>query len=188
MRLHRRGCPPPPGRVVTATEHAPIESADDLRARIRELGADEADPAVVTDRILRSLTAGEFRVVAAAALHEFVRHALTHSRGVEQPAQQTYETASGRRTVSRKVAAFHDWVERELRDRVCVDEAARQWKFLADCTAADLYATAAMRRRKAAATLAEAERHEDIAKAVEHAGVDTVSALPRSALEAVLRR
>ena len=80
--------------------------------------------------------------------------------------------------------------ERALRTSVCVDERnpAEGWKFLRDCTAADLQATAEIRRRKAAANLAEAEFYEGIAKAIEHAGVDAVGDLPRDTLEAVLSR
>jgi len=162
-----------------------IQSADDLRTRIRYLAADEPNPAVITDQILRTLTAPEFRVVATVALHEFVRRAMTQAVA---PAVQTYETANGARTASPKVAAIRDWVDRRLAASVCVNESAHEWKFLRECTAADLAATADMRRRKAAANVAEAEYFDGIHKAVEHAGVDTVGELPRDTLEMVLKR
>lgn len=164
---------------------APIQSADDLRARIRALAANEANPAVITDLILRTLTGAEFRVVATVALHEFVRRAMTQPVA---PAVQTYETTSGARTTSAKVAAIRDWIARELRKPLCIDDAASTWKHLAACTAADLTAAAAIRHRKAAQTVAEAEHLENIAKAVEHAGVATVADLPRDTLAAVLKR
>lgn len=162
-----------------------IASADDLRARVRALAVDEPSPAVITDQVLRALTDPEFRVVATVTLHEFVRTVL--SRGALPPAQ-TYETATGARVPSAKIAAVRDWVARELRRSVCVDEGDSTWRFLAECTADEVYAAAAIRRRKAAETAAEAERFEGIGKAVEHAGVDRVGELPRDILEAVLRR
>lgn len=167
------------------TSAVPIESADDLRARIRDLSADEPDPAVIAEKILPALSPAEAYVVASVALVDFVRKTL--HRAPAAPVQ-TFETAGGARTTSSKVAAIRDWVARELRLSVCVDEAGSEWKFLADCTAPDLAATAAMRRRKAAATVAEAERFERVAAAVETAGVDTVRELPRVTLEAVLAR
>lgn len=166
---------------------AEITNGDDLRARIREIALTEPDPARITERILRSLTAPEFRVVATVALHDFVRRAIQNGVCAATPAR-TYETPTGGRTPSPKVAALRDWLERQLLRPLCVDEAARSWKHLGDCTADDLLVAAAIRRRKAAETLDEAERYEDVAKAVEHAGVATVRELPRDVLEGLLRR
>jgi hypothetical protein len=161
-----------------------IQSPDDLRARIRELGETEPDPARITAHILRSLTADECRVVAAAALHDFVRINVKNAGG---PAQ-TYETANGVRMPSAKQAGIRDWVERELRRHVYTGNPDQPWKFLTDCTVDDLYAAVEIRRRKAEQTLAEADWFEGVAKAAEHAGVDTVGQLPRTLLAEVLRR
>jgi hypothetical protein len=163
-----------------------ITTTEALRAMIRKLAAETPDPAIITGRILDGLTADEARVVVAATLHDYVRRAI--SAGTPAAAVQTYATASGVRTASRKVAAVRDWVARELAAPVCTDEASRAWKFLADCTVDDLTAAAAIRHRKAAQNAAEAERFEALAKAVEHADVATVGELPADALEAALRR
>jgi len=62
---------------VTATVYTPIESAEDLRTRIREVGATEADPVRITDLVLRSLSRPEeFRAIAAEALPAYVRREL----------------------------------------------------------------------------------------------------------------
>jgi len=171
-----------------------IQSADDLRARIRELASTEPNPAVVADHILRRLTSDEFRVVAFTTLAEFARVVMQKGpsllkQPVIVPQTRTYETASGAVTPSRKVAALRDWVERELQVSVCVGEDShREYKFLGDCSSADLEAAALSRHRKAAELEAKAEWLENVAKAVEHAGVETVRDLPRETLEAVLRR
>jgi hypothetical protein len=172
--------------VLTTT--VPIQSADDLRARIRELAADEPHPAVITDRILRGLTLDECRVVATVTLHEYVRHVVRQPNPAAADAHRTYKTAAGAATPSRKIAAIRDWVARELGRSVCLDESAQEWKHMGECTAADLLKAAAILHQKAALTAAKAEQMEDVAKAVEHAGVPTVRDLPRETLEAVLRR
>lgn len=164
---------------------AVITSADDLRARIREFAATEPNPAVITDRVLRTLTGDEFRVVASVSLHEFVRRAVVSGGARETEA---FETPSGAPAKSWKVKGIRDWVERELRQPLCVDESSATWKYLQECTAADCYGIAAIRGRKAAQNEAERDRFEGIGKAVEHAGVDTIGDLPRETLEAVLRR
>ena len=62
---------------MTATVYTPIESAEDLRARIREVGATEPDPVWITDLVLRSLSRPEeFRAIAAEALPAYVHHEL----------------------------------------------------------------------------------------------------------------
>jgi hypothetical protein len=71
---------------VTATVYTPIESAEDLRARIREVGATEPDPVRITDLVLQSLSRPEeFRAIAAEALLAYVHHELAMA-DVERPA------------------------------------------------------------------------------------------------------
>lgn len=165
-----------------------IQSADDLRARIRELAADEPSPARITEQILTTLTTAEFRVVATVSLHDFVRKVITKPMADSAQVTRTYETVGGLRTPSARTAGMRDWVAAELRRHVCIDETAREWRHLAKCTAPDLAAAAVICRRKAALNEAKSDEYEDVKKAVEHAGVDTVGDLPRETLEAVLRR
>lgn len=165
-----------------------IQSADDLRARIRDLAADEPSPARITEQILTTLTAPEFRVVATVALHDFVRKVITKPMADSGQAPRTYETVGGLRTPSARTAGMRDWVAAKLRRHVCIDETAQEWRHLAKCTAADLAAAAAICGRKAAQNEAKREEYEDVKKAMEHAGVVEVGDLPRETLEAVLRR
>lgn len=163
-----------------------ITTVDDLRALIRQHAGETPDPAVITGRILDGLTGGEALVVVGATLHDYVRHAI---RTPMPPAPlQTYSTADGAQTVSRKVAAIRDWVTQRLAAPVCVDESARRWLFLGDCTADDLTAAAEIRHRKAAQTTAEAEWLERLAKVVAHADAGCVRELPVDVLETALRR
>jgi hypothetical protein len=167
-----------------------IQSADDLRARIRDLAADEPSPARITEQILTTLTTPEFRVVATVTLHEFVRKVITQPMPVADSAQatRTYETVGGLRTPSARTAGMRDWVASKLRRHVCIDETAQVWKHLAKCTAPDLAAAAAICGRKAAQNEAKREEYEEVKKAMEHADVVEVGDLPRETLEAVLRR
>ena len=71
---------------MTATVYTPIESAEDLRARIREVGATEPDPVRITDLVLQSLSRPEeFRAIAAEALPAYVHHEMAMA-DVERPA------------------------------------------------------------------------------------------------------
>ena len=161
-----------------------ITTTEALRAVIRQLATETPDPAIITGRILDGLSADEARVVVGATLHDYVRRAISVPVAVSA---RTYETAGGVRTASRKVASIRDWVDRELSAPVCTDEGSRAWKYLRDCSAGDLAAAAEIRRRKAAQNEAEAEKFDALAKAVEHADVDTVGGLSHDVLEAVLR-
>lgn len=170
-----------------------IKTADDLRARIRDLAAIEPDPAVVSERILGSLGAAEYRVVAITTLHDYVRRVMAHPAGamVDPQPSQSPETPNERRPNggSWKVQGIRDWVARELLKSVFVgDDAEDRYKHLKDCTADDCLNAAAIRRQKAEQTIGEAERFEACAKAVKDNGVTWVGELDRSVLEGLLRR
>lgn len=171
-----------------------IESADDLRARIHEYALTEPNPGVVTSQLLGELTTPEYRVVAFASLHEFVRRVMAHPTASvgDAPAR---ESSNGSRPHggSSKVKGIRDWVARGLLKPVFlgagVEEGEEEkYKYFKDCTADDCMTAAAIRRRKAEQTVAEAERFEASAQAIKDNGVDHVGELDRSVLELLIPR
>ena len=163
-----------------------IRNADDLRALIREYGADDPDPGRVTEKILATLTGAEAHVVADVALRDYVRRMLA-AGGASVPGARSYETASGQRTPSWKIAGLIDHIESELNRSVYVETSA-EWKRLGECTPDDVDALAAARRRKAAEVIAEAERFERLAEVAREADAEIVRDLPRDVLAEVLGR
>lgn len=170
-----------------------IESAEDLRTQIRALAEHEPDPARITHKILTSLTANEALVVAHVTLVEYVRRLIAHATMApremhESPASRDYATSDGRKSPSAATAAIRDWVSADLARAVNVAVEGREWKFLGKCDRDNCLTMASNRHRKAAEVVAEAERFERIAEALEEHGVTLVEDLPREVLEGLLRR
>jgi hypothetical protein len=162
-----------------------ITSAAELRDLIRHLAADEPDPALVTERILSSLSGDEALVVAGVALHDYVRRVAS---APTLPQGRSYATADGRSTPSRKVAMIRDWVAAELGRSVCViTGSGKAWKHLGACSAEDLHVLAIERDYKASLVAAEGKRYDRLARAVADAGAATLGDLDRKTLEEVLR-
>jgi hypothetical protein len=165
-----------------------IESSDELRNRIRDLGESEPDPHRVAEKILARMDDYEAQVIARLTLPDYVRKVLAQARPLDtENSDRSYYTASGRRTPSSKVAAVHDWVEADLARSIYVDD-TENYKHLGDCTAENLDFAGATRRRKAAETIAEADRFDRMAAAVRDAGVEILREVPRPVLEQVLAR
>ena len=131
-----------------------IESVDELRVVIREFGSIDPDPGRVAEKILVGLSDEEAHLVAAVTLRDYVRHIL--AMPLPRGPQREYETASGKRTVSRRVARQIDHIEAELGRTVYgVDN---EYKHYGDCGEADLLFMVASRKKKARELDAEAER------------------------------
>lgn len=165
------------------TDQTKIQSADDLKAVILELGRTEPDPGVVTEKILSSLKHAEAHVVAQVTLRDYVRHILSRPPVAAQT--RTYETRGGQKTVSAALAGIIDWYEAELSRSVFVSDT---WKRLADCTRSDVDKLASARKRKAADLIAEAEKYEALAQAMDESGADTVADLDPEVGREVLRK
>jgi hypothetical protein len=161
-----------------------IESSEDLRAMIRELGGVDPDPGRVTEKILADLSDEEARLIAALTLRDYVRHVLAMPRPVGE--QKTFETANGKRTVSWKTAAIIDHIDAELAKGVFAAKGV--WKHFGDCAEVDLLTLVDSRRKKSRELVAEAERYELVLSALRDAQVQTVREIPRDVLARVLAR
>jgi hypothetical protein len=161
----------------------------DLRALIREVceTSTMADPTSIAREVEKLVSADELGEALAQALPAVVASVVSRMRGPipsnspdDQPVSDTQARAVGGR--SSKVAGIRDAWARMLRDRVSVGPDPTQWKFLANCNAADLAYAAGLRRSHAAANAAAAQRFERLRQALDAHGVATVGELPPEAL------
>jgi hypothetical protein len=171
-----------------------IESSEDLRAAIRDLGVVDPDPAHVAKKILDGLSNAEAQVIAALTLPDYARRVLGQPYPVTPPEEQeqpgreppVYLTARGEETPSWRTAMIRDHVDAQLMRRV---HGVNEHKHLGDCTEDDLVATAEMRRKKAAEVRAEAEWFDGILAALrDDPKATVVRELPRAVLARVLAR
>lgn len=156
-----------------------------LRGLIRDLCAstDLTDPRDLAASAVRRLADDELRAELDAAAVSTAREVLSVLRAssiaTDDPAgRSTSDTQSGSagRVPSQhgRTALIRNWVAEQMRARLHVEG---QWKLLRDCTLADLAFAAQERRQIAAATAAEAERYDRLAKAVADSGADSVGDL-----------
>lgn len=165
------------------TDLTKIQNGEDLKAVILELGRTEPDPGVVSEKILSSLKHAEAHVVAQVTLRDYVRHILSRPPVAAQ--SRTYETRGGEKTASAATARIIDWYAAELARSVFVSDT---WKRLADCTRADVDELVSARKRKAADLIAEAEKYEALAQAMDESGANTVADLDPELGREVLRK
>lgn len=141
---------------------ARITNSFTLSQRIRELAVLDPDPGVITEKILAGIDYVEARTIAELALREHVRHVVGRVPSPQEggPRQETtYVTADGRHTPSPHVAGVRDnWVSLKLMTMLQVGP--RRYIYLRDATPTDLLWAVQSREEKAAATLAEAARHQ----------------------------
>jgi hypothetical protein len=132
-----------------------ITTTEEFRAYARQILNDTPDPnpAIATDKILGELSAEECKVALWLTLPDWLRNcARTADHQIRRSEPGTEPVAPGSSAKRRLIAA--DWAAK-LNTRLRVGES---YKFLRDCTAADLTAAARIRFDLAEANRVEAER------------------------------
>lgn len=168
-----------------------INSAEDLRTRIRELGKTEPDPTRVAHAILESITPAEAVVIAGATLQNYVRLILTKRPFSEpagkptQPEPKTYTNKAGKTFVSAKSAAISDWAAEKRRH---VHLSGRSWKIYGQCSRDDVLVLADSRGRKASELTAEERYYRRTHEAMVTHSVDLVEDLPEEVGKELLKR
>ena len=148
-----------------------------IRALLAESG--ESSPEVLAELLIAGASAAERRQWLAEVLPHFVADVARSERN--RAANESFATPS-RRMPSRsaKVAGIRDWWAEFLASRIAVGDT---WKPVGDLTADDLGVVARVRRDKAAATIAQAEKYETLAGLLTEYRVATVRELPSSAVQ-----
>lgn len=153
-----------------------------LRALIRETGRSSlvADPGLIADDVFRRIPARNRDTALRQALRQFVRQVLTEDR------MRTHISSTPGVGVSSKVQGIREHWQRALRDRLNVDDGV--WKFLGECTRADLMFAADQRREQASRNRAKAAQYDALRALMEKHGVDRVADLPADVLMLSLGR
>lgn len=175
-----------------------ISDVHRLNTWIRELHTDEPDPGVIVEKIMAELTPPEAISLIKTMMRDHVRRTIavpTSTPAGQRTADDQRVSASGGPTspprTSSRIARIRDELGPELWAQLRIslpvsDDKSVPYKFLADCTAADLRYIVTKREDMAAANAAEARRYSRILAAVETAGAATVSKLPPTTLRTVL--
>lgn len=157
-----------------------------LHALIREVcdSSTIADPATLAKEVGQRIGRNQQRAALEQALPTLVQHAVSRARNSSPGGQKDRDghiagAAGGR---SRKVASIREHWQKMLRERVAVGMSGGDWKFLADCTAADLGVAAQIRDDHASRNAARATQFRNLAELLDTHGVDTVGDLPDTAL------
>ena len=153
-----------------------------VRATLSETS--DADPGVVAEQVLAAIPRARTRDALEQTLRLFVRQIISEQRVSSRPS-----TPSNVRTIpttSAKVAAVRDGWQKRLRDRVHVGDGA--WKFLGECTYADLLSAAAERRDLAERNAAWARQYDSWARLLTEHDVETFAELPLTVQADVLGR
>lgn len=150
-----------------------------LTKRIREVLAEtsESDPKALAELVLKGSRSMDRRAWLDEALPHFIADVMRSDRN--QAANAAFRPPRRMPTRSSKVAGIRDWWAEFLASRIAVGET---WKPVGDLTAADLASVAQVRRDKAAATIAQAEKYETLAGLLDEYGVETVRELPSDAV------
>lgn len=155
-----------------------------LRALIREVcdSSTIADPATLAKEVGKRIGRNQQREALEQALPTLVQHVISRSRSgaTDTPGGQATVDIHGSSAAggqSRKVASIRETWRRMLRDRVAVADGGA-WKFLGDCTSADLAYAATIREEHARSNAAAAERFRCLAERLDEHGVETVADLP----------
>ena len=161
-----------------------IESSEDLRHVIRDLGAVDPDPGHVTDQILCRLTDVEAHVVAGVTLRDYVRRVLVVPNAPDTgdgEGTPRLQMIDGRRTSSWKVRATQNQRLEAILNK-SVYGCQGTWKHYGDCTEADLLTMVHSRREKADELVSEAEHYEKVLVLLREHGVEKVRDLPDEVL------
>lgn len=166
----------------------------DLRALIRDVCATSTitDPATLAKEVGRRIGRNEQREALEQALPTIVQHVISRARGsLSSPGGQLTTDdqgayAAGAPSRSRKVAGIRETWRRMLRERLNVGPAVGDWKFLADCTTADLAYAAQLREDHARRNAAKAAQLRRLAELLDEHQVTTVGELPEGDLGGAL--
>lgn len=157
-----------------------IETSDDLRARIRQLGEVDPDPGRVAEQILECLDDAEAHVVAAVTLRDYVRRVLVLPNVPDAPVANL-KMLDGRKTSSWKVRATQNQRLQAILNRA-VYGLNGVWKHFGDCGEADLLTMVQSRRTKAEELVHEADHYEKILGLLREHDVQRVRDLPEDVL------
>ena len=121
-----------------------------LRALVREVSASSLipDPSQLADEVYRRLPESDRDAALQQSLRQFVRQVMSEER------MQTHIGSPAGPGTSAKVQGIRDHWQKALRNSLNVGEGV--WKFLGDCTAADLMFAADQRREQASRNRAKA--------------------------------
>lgn len=150
-----------------------------LRLRIRQIveNSETADPKVIADEVLASISTEEAVAALTECLPEYVRVVVQSDGRRRAPA-----AGLGR---SWKTEAAKAYAQKILRQRVDVSGVGVGWKFLAECTSDDLDAVASNRRKQADELVSTAAWFEKIAALLDEHSVETVKDLPEAVLSSL---
>ncbi len=182
-----------PGRcsvIVGGGYDAPVTADFNLRSLIKEVCDSSmiADPQTLAKEVHRRIKASERDAALRQALPVLVQHAVSQARSSLPPIQSLYGTqvqvAGG--YSSHKVARIAKAWKQMLRERTNVGPNPGDWKFLADCTAADCVYAAQIREEHVRRNAARAEQYRWLADLITKHGVKTVDELPETVLQSTL--
>jgi len=178
-----------PQRTVLSVASADEFDQAEFRRMAREAlaSADTADPDDAAAVLLDSLTDAQCRVALEATLPNYMRIMAAGDRGrvrheAVKPGRVKQATPASRRSTPTTAQRVNSWYQRTLATRIMVGD---QWKFLRECTAADLIAAAEVRFKTAAATKAEGERLQALAEHMQQTGAKTVAKVKAEVLQRV---
>jgi hypothetical protein len=162
-----------------------------LHALVRDVcdHIDEADPAILAKAVNHRIFRADRDAALEQALEAYVRRFVSRDRHPVTPsghgtyAAQSVSAAGGS---SAKVAGIREAWRKMLRARLPVGDGPDPWKFLADCTVANLNYAAQVREDQARHNAESAQRLRVLAAHLQRHGVDTVSELPEDVLASVL--
>lgn len=142
-------------------------------------GAADADPDSVVDDVMRDLEQETIMEAARFGVSTIAHEVVRNSRNTSiRPGE------SGRWTGAAAAAAEHRDI---FMDRICVgydEDRHGIWKFLGDCTKADLIGAAGIKQKQADGLLNEVARYEKLARKLD--GEATVNTLDQGEVEEVL--
>ena len=145
-----------------------------LPSAIREVlaASGEANPYDLVGAVFSSIARKDRDEALRQALVRLVPAEATRMRIEPEPAEPEAAEVPSSSRWQRAAAEYRSWLD----ERISVGP--RDWKFIRDCTSDELRSAAAMRRDKAAQSVAWAERFEQLAAKVDAAGVATAAELP----------
>lgn len=168
-----------------------IETPDDLRHVIRELGAVDPDPGHVAEQVLDQISDEEARVVAGVTLRDYVRRVLSlpnvPDSDAESDQKPSLQMLDGRKTSSWKVRATQNQRLQAILNK-SVYGCQGEWKRYGDCGEADLLTMVQSRRTKADELVHEAEHYEKVLGQMREHGVEKVRDLPEDVLHELYDR
>lgn len=176
--------------------------AKTLNTRIRELGALEADPKVVAEKLLADLSTAERREVAALILPDYARQVMNAAlrrfpapvgkatvghggRPVRTGAtKEIYTDAEGNRYASARLRDLAEW-RAIVQASVPIPDGGR--RHFGHLTAQEVRWLSEQRNRQAAQLASQATRYQRVADAMNEYRVERVEELPKNELIALMK-